>query len=190
MTRLIKRYANRKLYDTQSSTYVTLDDVESMVRKGAELQIVDQKSGEDITGATLAHIVLEQQKINPSFPVSVLRGIIQYGEDFFSLIPWSMTQLRQGVRRRSEALEEGGRAVGEFVEGAQRSIEELQRRVDERVRDAVGQLAHIPEMRQELAHLRETIEALEKRLEQLEDGQGESAGSSDARGQENGVCKS
>lgn len=175
MARLIKRYANRKLYDTRSSTYVTLDDVESMVREGTELQIVDQTNGKDITGATLAHIVLEQEKLNPSFPVAVLRGIIQYGEEFFSRIPWSVTQFREGMRRRSEAIEEGGRAVGEFVEGAQHSIEELQRSIDERVRDAVGQLTHIPQVRRELAQLRETIEALEARLEQLEEGD-ESAG--------------
>ncbi len=168
MARLIKRYANRKLYDTESSTYVTLDDVESMVQKGSDLQIVDQTSGEDITGATLAHIVLEQQKLNPSLPVSILRGIIQYGEEFFSRLPWPVTQLREEVRRHSGALEEGGRAVSEFVDGAQRSIEELQRGVDERFRDAVGQLRHIPQMREELAHLRQTIEALEDRLEQLE----------------------
>ncbi len=169
MPRLIKRYSNRKLYDTESSTYVTLEDVEAMVRDGEDLQIVDNSSGEDITGPTLAHIVLEQQKVNPSFPLSVLRGIIQSGEDFFARLQWPVTQFRDEFKRRAESLEEGGRAIREFVDGTQRSIDEMQQRLDDRLRHAVDQITHIPEMRRELDDLRSTIDALEKRLDEIED---------------------
>lgn len=170
MPRVIKRYANRKLYDTESSTYVTLEDVEGMVREGEELQIVDNSTGEDITSATLAHIVLEQQKINPSFPVAALRGIIQSGEEFFSRLQWPVTQFREEFRRRADTLEEGGKAIREFVDGTQKSIDEMQQRLDDRFRHTVDQLTHIPEMRRELEELRETIEAMEKRLDEIEEG--------------------
>ena len=168
MPRLIKRYSNRKLYDTESSTYVTLEDVEELVRQGHELQIVDNSTGEDITGATLAHIVLEQQKINPSFPLSALRGIIQSGEEFFARLQSPVTQFRQEFRRRAEELEDRGKAIREFVDGTQESIDEMQQRLDNRFRDAVDQLTHIPEMRRELTRMRETIETLERRLDEFE----------------------
>ena len=60
--KLIKRYSNRKLYDTERSSYVTLEEISQMVRDGSELRIVDNKSGEDITSVTLAQIVFEQEK--------------------------------------------------------------------------------------------------------------------------------
>lgn len=168
MPRIIKRYSNRKLYDTGSSTYVTLEDVEEMVREGEELQIVDNSSGEDITSQTLAHIVLEQQKINPSFPESVLRGIIQSGEDFFARLQWPVTQFRDEFRRRAEAVEEGGKAIREFIDGTQRSLDDMQQRLDDRFRHAVDQLTHIPEMRRELEQLRKTIDELEERLDEID----------------------
>lgn len=171
MPRIIKRYANRKLYDTESSTYITLEDVETMVRDGDEVRIVDNSSGEDITSATLAHIVLEQEKINPSFPVSVLRGVIQSGEEFFARLQWPVNQFQQEFRRRAETLEEGGKALREFVDGTQRSIDEMQERLDERFRDTVDQLTHIPEMRRELQNLREDVDEMKARLQALEEQQ-------------------
>ena len=169
MPRIIKRYANRKLYDTESSTYITLENIEGMVREGEEVSIIDNSTGEDITSATLAHIVLEQQKANPSFPVSVLRGIIQSGEEFFNRLQWPVTQFREEFRRRAESLEEGSRAFREFVDGTQRSVDEMQQRLDERFRDAVDQLTHVAEMREELQELRQTVATLEERLAKLEE---------------------
>ncbi len=169
MSRTIKRYSNRKLYDTESSTYVTLEDVEQMVRDGEDVQIIDNASGDDITSATLTHIVLEQQKINPSFPVSVLRGIIQSGEDFFTRLQWPVTQVRQEFRRRAETLEERARAIYEFIEQTRQSLEQMQDNLDERFRDTVDQLTHVPEMRRELQELRNTIDELEARLDGLDD---------------------
>lgn len=173
--RLIKRYSNRKLYDTDSSTYVTLEDIEEMVRDGEEVQIVDKSTGEDITSATLAHIVLEQQKINPSFPVSVLRGIIQSGEDFFTRLQSPVVQFREEFRRGAETIEEGSRAVREFIENTRQSLDDMQRRLDERFRDTVDQFTHVPEMRRELEELRDTIDQLEHRLEQLADDSSDDA---------------
>jgi len=132
MPKLVKRYANRKLYDTESSTYITLENIEEMVREGEDVRIIDNSTGEDITSATLAHIVLDQQRSNPAFPVSVLRGIIQSGEEFFNRLQWPVTQFRDEFKRRAEALEEGGKAIREFVDGTQRSLDDMQRRLDER----------------------------------------------------------
>jgi polyhydroxyalkanoate synthesis repressor PhaR len=169
MTKIIKRYPNRKLYDTDKSAYVTLDEIESMVKAGEELRIIDNTSGEDITKATLAHIIFEQEKSKQSMlPLSALRGIIQSGEDFINRLQSPVTQFRDEFRRKAEAIEEGGKAVRDFVDSTQRSVDEMQRRIDDRLRDAVDQLTHIPEMNKDMHHLERRVIELEVRLERLE----------------------
>jgi polyhydroxyalkanoate synthesis repressor PhaR len=75
--KVIKRYANRKLYDTGASRYVTLEEVGTMIKQGLEIQIVDNRSKEDLTGVTLAQIILEEEKKLSCMPREVLRDIIR-----------------------------------------------------------------------------------------------------------------
>jgi len=79
-SRVIKRYANRKLYDTQRSRYVTLDQIADMIRGGDDVKIVDNNSKEDLTTVTLAQIIFEEEKKQKSFlPLNAMRNIIQSG---------------------------------------------------------------------------------------------------------------
>src|SRR6185295_16604112 len=79
-TRVVKRYANRKLYDTQRSRYVTLDQIAEMIRGGEDVKIVDNNSKEDLTTITLAQIIFEEEKKQKSFlPLNAMRNIIQSG---------------------------------------------------------------------------------------------------------------
>src|SRR5512134_3461192 len=79
-TRVIKRYANRKLYDTQRSKYVTLDQIADMIRGGEDVKIVDNNSKEDLTTVTLAQIIFEEEKKQKSFlPLNAMKNIIQSG---------------------------------------------------------------------------------------------------------------
>ena len=87
-TLLLKKYTNRRLYDTEKSIYVTLDYVTDIVRKGRKIQVKDAKTGEDVTSAILTQIVLEEaRKKKYLLPPELLYLIIQYGEnvltDFF-----------------------------------------------------------------------------------------------------------
>src|SRR5690606_6333595 len=76
--RVIKRYSNRKLYDTRDSKYVTLQQIGEMVRAGEEVQIIDNKTKEDKTEVTLALILSEDLKSKPrSVPLAALRDLIQ-----------------------------------------------------------------------------------------------------------------
>jgi polyhydroxyalkanoate synthesis repressor PhaR len=77
--RTIKRYANRKLYDTRDSRYVTLDHIAAMVRAGDEVKVVDNTTRADLTTATLAQIIFEEEKKTPKLTVAGLRKIIQTG---------------------------------------------------------------------------------------------------------------
>src|SRR3954454_11712006 len=84
-TRIIKRYANRKLYDTEHSRYVTLDQISEMIRNGDDVKIVDNKTKEDLTTVTLAQIIFEEEKKQRSFlPLGAMRNIIQSGGEWFA----------------------------------------------------------------------------------------------------------
>lgn len=87
-TLLLKKYTNRRLYDTEKSIYVTLDYVMEIIRQGRQIQVTDAKTGEDVTSAILTQIVLEEaRKKKFLLPPPLLYLIIQYGEnvltDFF-----------------------------------------------------------------------------------------------------------
>lgn len=77
---VVKRYPNRKLYDTSSKRYITLDGIAELIRDGQEVQVLDHSSGEDLTAVTLTQIIFEQEKKEGGFlPRSVLTGLIQSG---------------------------------------------------------------------------------------------------------------
>ncbi len=84
-TKIIKRYQNRKLYDTQQSCYVTLDDIAKMIRNNEEVMVIDNKSKNDITAATLTQIIFESEKKASHYaPLFTLREIIQHGNGSIS----------------------------------------------------------------------------------------------------------
>src|SRR5215207_5360067 len=106
--RVIKRYSNRKLYDTKDSRYVTLQQIGEMVRAGEEVQIIDNATKEDKTEVTLALIISEDLKSQPrSVPLGTLRDLIQErGERL-------LTQLREGpIGRLIPGVTEGGAQPG------------------------------------------------------------------------------
>lgn len=79
---IIKRYPNRKLYNTSSKQYITLDGIADLIRNGEDVQILDHTSGEDLTALTLTQIIFEQEKKKSGFlPRSVLTGLVQAGGD-------------------------------------------------------------------------------------------------------------
>jgi polyhydroxyalkanoate synthesis repressor PhaR len=111
--RLIKRYGNRKLYDTLDSRYITLDGIARLVRRGNDLRVVDNDTGEDLTTITFAQIILEEEKRRSSLlPLGVLRELIEHGEE-------ALAQLRLQVDKGIEAIgtmgERAGRRVQEMV---------------------------------------------------------------------------
>lgn len=78
--RLIKRYPNRKLYDTDARQYITLDGVAQLIRGGEDVQVIDYTSGEDLTSQTLSQIILEEEKKQAGFlPQNVLASLVQAG---------------------------------------------------------------------------------------------------------------
>jgi polyhydroxyalkanoate synthesis repressor PhaR len=96
---IIKRYPNRKLYDTQTKRYINLDDVAEMIRRGEEIQVIDHASGKDITALTYSQIILEQEKKSGGFlPHTLLSELIQAGGNRLSKIQHRLA-VSSGFRR-------------------------------------------------------------------------------------------
>ena len=127
-TVIIKKYANRRLYDTETSSYITLDLLSQMTREGRDFVVVDAKSGEDITHNVLTQIIMEEEQRGENMlPVSFLRQLISlYGNSMQSLVPQyleaSMDAFRKNQMQFQQAME-GAFAGGPFVEIAKRNME-------------------------------------------------------------------
>lgn len=182
--RVVKRYSNRKLYDTRESRYVTLLQIAEMVRAGEEVQIIDNATKDDLTEVTLAQIIYEEQKQHSrSVPLQTLRDLIhQRGEKL-------MTQLREGPLGRllpNGEIDKGeGQPVSEvdehstyggtpakddaakkgILDQSREALEALQTRIDERVRSALTSFSPFQQLQAEVSRLRERIEELEQKLE-------------------------
>ena len=84
-TKIIKRYQNRKLYDTHESSYVTLDEIAKMIKNGEDLRVIDNKTKNDITAATLTQLLYESERKAKTQPsVELLKEIIRHGDGSFS----------------------------------------------------------------------------------------------------------
>ena len=98
MAYVIKRYSNRKLYDTQESRYVTLEEIEEMIRGGKEISVVDASSGEDLTSVTLAQIILENERNRrAALPSAFLHQLIKHGEAWQDFVQRSMRSSLEGL---------------------------------------------------------------------------------------------
>ncbi|MHA7633318.1 polyhydroxyalkanoate synthesis regulator DNA-binding domain-containing protein [Corallococcus sp. M7] len=101
--KIIKRYTNRKLYDTVESRYVTLDEIAAMIKEGTEVRIVDNRTKEDLTSVTLAQIIFEEEKKKNQMPLSVLREIIRHpGESISGFIQKEVSPRVASIREEAE----------------------------------------------------------------------------------------
>lgn len=143
--KVIKRYQNRKLYDTQDSCYVTLEDIRDMIKQGDEVQIIDNASKEDLTSVTFAQIIFEEEKKTKGIlPLNTFKQIIASG---------------------GEALKE---LVQKSIVTAGREIQQVKTFVDKQIKPTVESVQSIPTVAQEIKNLRSKIEMLEFKLREYE----------------------
>ncbi|MFN8628188.1 MAG: polyhydroxyalkanoate synthesis regulator DNA-binding domain-containing protein [Candidatus Binatia bacterium] len=197
MERLIKRYANRKMYDTRASRYVTLDGIADLVRSGDELRIVDNDSGEDLTALIFAQIIFEEEKRKTGLlELPVLRWIIQRGGARVQEILDGVDRGREALGNMREMAEKGvkqlfqatapqrprsdGRGKSpvkpapehhglfeEILEAPQRQLEQLQHRIDTQVRSSLERLTAHPAIQKELRRIETSLKSVERQLSQL-----------------------
>ena len=104
----IKKYANRRLYDTESSTYITLDRLAQMVREGREFEVVDAKSGEDITRQVLTQIIVEEEaRGSTMLPINFLKQLIGlYGNSMQNFVPSYLEAAMDAFQRNQSAVQD------------------------------------------------------------------------------------
>lgn len=235
--RLIKRYANRKMYDTERSRYVTLTEVAEMVRSGEDVKVIDNKTKDDLTEVTLTQALLDsERRQRGSVSLTGLRSLINTGGDFLQVhIAEPVVKARTDAERtvekwKSEAEKQVGRVLQlkhaerdsaepkadsaarsqlsesspdrreapppsapdappgaaqdgtaprrprgpktpSLVAQTQRAYDDIQHRIDERVRLVVSALTQTSQTEGELVALRAEVAALRARVEQLEAAQ-------------------
>jgi polyhydroxyalkanoate synthesis repressor PhaR len=127
---IVKKYANRRLYNTATSSYVTLDDLARMIKEGGDFVAYDAKTGEDITRSVLTQIIVEQeQKGQNLLPISFLRQLISfYGDSVQFLVPGYLEQAMLAFARNQEQMRDSLRATfgifpfGQFEEMGKQNI--------------------------------------------------------------------
>ncbi|MEZ0495572.1 polyhydroxyalkanoate synthesis repressor PhaR [Sphingomonas sp. IW22] len=125
---IIKKYANRRLYNTETSSYITLDHLAVMTREGRDFKVVDARSDEDITHNVLTQIIMEEEARGQTMlPVSFLRQLISlYGDSMQAMVPGYLEASMESFRRNQEQFKtavEGAFAHSPFAEIAKRNIE-------------------------------------------------------------------
>ncbi|HTV88682.1 MAG TPA: polyhydroxyalkanoate synthesis repressor PhaR [Stellaceae bacterium] len=127
---VVKKYANRRLYNTATSSYVTLDDLARMIKEGGDFVVYDAKTGEDLTRSVLTQIIVEQeQKGQNLLPISFLRQLISfYGDSMQFLVPGYLEQAMVAFAKNQEQMRNTLRATfgifpfGQFEEMGKQNI--------------------------------------------------------------------
>jgi polyhydroxyalkanoate synthesis repressor PhaR len=123
---IIKKYANRRLYNTQTSSYVTLDHLAAMVKEGTEFEVRDARTGDDITRSVLTQIIFEEEAKGQSLlPIKFLRQLIRfYGDSLQSFVPGYLDMSMEGFTKNQEAMRT---RLAEAFGGSSQVIENLTR---------------------------------------------------------------
>jgi polyhydroxyalkanoate synthesis repressor PhaR len=173
--RVIKRYSNRKLYDTKDSRYVTLLQIAGMVREGEEVQIIDNNTKDDLTEVTLAQIIYEEQKAHSrSVPLQTLKELIHARTEkvladlregpIGRLIPGVKPTDEKGVPVAEVVAPPAKEVKPTLVDQAKEKLEEVQHQLDERIKAILATFRPFQQMQQEVRRLNERVEDLERKL--------------------------
>ena len=175
-TVIIKKYANRRLYNTETSSYITLDHLAAMTREGRDFKVIDAKTEEDITHNVLTQIIMEEETRGQTMlPVSFLRQLIAlYGDSMQSMVPQYLEASMDAFRRNQtqfRAAMEGAFAGGPFAEIAKRNMEMLEAAAKAfKLKNGEGAVMPTPEeapARDEVAALKAQLAGLQAQIDKL-----------------------
>lgn len=139
---IIKKYANRRLYNTETSTYITLSDLADIIRSGKDVEVVDAKTAHDLTRQTLAQIILEEDSKGAAMlPTSFLKNVISfYDNSLQTVVPHYLEMVMDVFRKNQNHIrEETNRALGGFSPFMQlQAMQQLQRKQLEQMQQVMG----------------------------------------------------
>ena len=179
----IKKYANRRLYNTGTSAYVTLEDLATMVKAGENFVVFDAKTGEDITRTVLAQIIFEQENKEGQslLPIAFLRQLIRfYGDSMQMLVPRFLEQSMQSLTSQQDKFREqmaqafGAGAFGSLEDQVRRNMEMFEKTFAMFAPFARGQSSQPGKSSEktsgssgEMEDLKRQLDELQKRLDKL-----------------------
>jgi polyhydroxyalkanoate synthesis repressor PhaR len=171
MTILIKRYANRKLYNTDTSRYITLKGIADLIERGDDVRVMDNETGEDITSVTLSQILVDSERRDRAVPRTLLSDLIQKsGDALYGALKKGVGEAQDGigelqrnVRRAVRAREEDAARFREAIADARSDWEQV-------VQNAVERVFHALDLprRKDIEALTENLERVATALERLE----------------------
>ncbi|MFQ5457409.1 MAG: polyhydroxyalkanoate synthesis regulator DNA-binding domain-containing protein [Myxococcota bacterium] len=179
---LIKRYSNRKLYNTGESRYITLDELADLIKAGEHIRVVDNDSGEDLTSVTLSQILLEnERKKRDALPRSLLIDLIQRSDQLVDTVKKSISSgvgiitdaggdlertVRRLVSRGELAADDGEKLVKRLADWVKEGQSGIEGQIDQRIRKLTRRF-DIP-ARDDVDRLRSSIDRLAESVERLE----------------------
>jgi polyhydroxyalkanoate synthesis repressor PhaR len=167
---IIKKYANRRLYDTESSSYITLERLAEMVRQKRQFKVVDAKSGEDLTRGVLTQIIMDEEARGATMlPVNFLRQLISmYGDQMQSVVPQYLEASLEALQRNQSQFRDamaGALATNPFAEIARRNMEVFSTAVPGA--KAAPAAPPVDDTRAELDDLKSQLAELQQKLNKL-----------------------
>ncbi len=176
---IIKKYANRRLYNTGTSTYVTLEDLATMVKQGEDFVVYDAKTSEDITRSVLAQIIFEQENKEGQnlLPINFLRQLIRfYGDSMQMLVPRylevSLDSLTRDQGKFREQMAQAFGGFGPMEEQVRRNMEMFEKAFGMfapfvRRQDQAAPADKTPPPSGDLDEMKKQLEEMQKRLDQM-----------------------
>ena len=162
----IKKYANRRLYDTESSSYITLDRLAEMVREGREFEVVDAKTGEDITRQVLTQIIVDEEARGGStmLPINFLKQLIGlYGNSMQNFVPQYLEAAMEAFQRNQSAARDalGHNVLADLAKRNMAMFEDASRAFAVKPKtEAKPSTSEVDQLRAELAALQAKVDRL------------------------------
>ena len=161
----IKKYANRRLYDTESSTYITLDRLAQMVREGREFEVVDAKTGDDITRQVLTQIIVDEEARGATMlPINFLKQLIGlYGNSMQNFVPQYLEAAMDSFQRNQSAVRDafGGNVFADIAKRNMEMFEGASRAFTGKA-TAKPSSSEVDELKAELAALKAKVDRLSR----------------------------
>ena len=163
----IKKYANRRLYDTESSTYITLDRLAQMVREGREFEVVDAKSGEDITRQVLTQIIVDEEaRGSTMLPINFLKQLIGlYGNSMQNFVPSYLEAAMDAFQRNQSAVKDAfsGNVFADLAKRNMAMFEDASRAFSGKAKpEAPSGNSDVEQLKAELAALQAKVDRLSR----------------------------
>lgn len=173
-SRIIKRYPNRKLYDTNESRYITLNEIAQLLRDGIDVQVFDSRTGENMTSVTLAQVLVGEEKSHRrTIPIQRVASLIQHSGEYLQKRLPSVNTIREEAEKKVQEIlnHSSAEEIRDILVNTHHAYEEVQKKADERIQFVMNTVRNIAPLARDIHELRRQIRELGERVAKLEQNQ-------------------